>query len=107
MGRKPVKSPEEKLNIVLSVLKGETTQVEVARQLKMSQTTISKWQKQFLEGGIKALAQGDNAPTASSRREQSLQEQVEDLTMALGEAQVELRVWRKKGGPKPFRRGLS
>ncbi len=43
MGRKPFKSPEEKLRIVLSVLKGETTQVEVARQLGMSQTTISKW----------------------------------------------------------------
>lgn len=50
MGRKPFKTPDEKLAIVLSVLKGETTQVEVARRLGMSQTTVAKWQKQFLEG---------------------------------------------------------
>ncbi len=45
------KTPDEKLAIVLSVLKGETTQVDVARRLQLSQTTIAKWQKQFLEGG--------------------------------------------------------
>jgi hypothetical protein len=33
VGRKPFKSPDEKLTVVLSVLKGETTQVEVARRL--------------------------------------------------------------------------
>ena len=63
MGRKPFRSPDEKLAIVLSVLKGETTQVDVARRLSMSQTTIAKWQKQFLEGGREALARGDNAMT--------------------------------------------
>lgn len=51
MGRKPFRSPDEKLQVVLSVLKGEVTQVEIARRLQMSQTTIAKWQKQFLEGG--------------------------------------------------------
>ena len=33
MGRKPFRTPDEKLAIVLSVLKGETTQVDVARRL--------------------------------------------------------------------------
>ncbi len=58
MGRKPFRTPDEKLAVVLSVLKGETTQVEVARRLQMSQTTIAKWQKQFLEGGRESLARG-------------------------------------------------
>ena len=107
MGRKPTTHPDEKLRVVLSVLKGEVTQVEIARQLGLSQTTISKWQLQFLEAGKEGLSRGDNKPTPQSRREQALREEVEDLTMALGEAQVELRVWRKKGGPKPFQRGLS
>lgn len=56
MGRKPFRTPDEKLAVVLSVLKGESTQVEVARRLEMSQTTIAKWQKQFLEGGREILA---------------------------------------------------
>jgi hypothetical protein len=56
VGRKAVYSPEEKLQIVLSVLRGETTQTEVSRRLQMSQTTIAKWQRQFLDGGAEGLA---------------------------------------------------
>lgn len=107
MGRKPFKTPDEKLAIVLSVLRGETTQVEIARRLQLSQTTIAKWQKQFLEGGREGLARGDNAPTLASRRERELAERVEDLTSALGEAYVELRVWRKKGALYPGTRSSS
>ena len=59
----------EKLRIVLSVLKGETTQVDVALLLQLSQTTVAKWQKQFLEGGRESPARGDNAVTLVSRRE--------------------------------------
>lgn len=92
MGRKPFKTADEKLAIVLSVLKGETTQVDIARRLRMSQTTIAKWQKQFLDGGRESLARGDNAQTLASRREIELAAQVEDLTSAIGEAYVELRV---------------
>src|SRR5690348_15785630 len=107
MGRKPFRTPDEKLAVVLSVLKGETSQVEVARRLEMSQTTIAKWQKQFLEGGRESLARGDNAVTLASRREQELSAQVEDLTTALGEAYVELRVWRKRGALYPRSKSSS
>jgi transposase len=107
VGRKPFKTPDEKLTIVLSVLRGETTQVEIARRLGMSQTTIAKWQKQFLEGGRESLARGDNAVAPASRREAELEGQVEELTSALGEAYVELRVWRKKGALYPRSKSSS
>lgn len=68
MGRKPLKSPDEKLATVLSVLKGETIKVDAARRLGMSQTTIAKWQKQSLEGGRESLARGDYAVSLASRR---------------------------------------
>jgi transposase len=104
MGRRPFKTPDEKLAIVLSVLRGEVTQVEAGRRLQMSQTTIAKWQKQFLEGGRESLARGDNASGPSSRREDQLQSEVEELQQALGEAYVELRVWRKGGDLYPASR---
>jgi transposase len=104
MGRKPFKSADEKLQVVLSCLRGEITQVEAARRLQMSQTTIAKWQKQFLEGAHEALARGENAQGPASRREEELQGQVEELTQALGEAYVELRVWRKGGALYPASR---
>jgi transposase len=106
MGRKPIHSPDEKLKVVLSVLRGEMTQVEIARRLELSQTTISKWLKQFTEGGREALSKGDNAKSAESKREAELNAQVEELTTALGEAYVELRVWRKKGAIYPGSRSL-
>ncbi len=101
MGRKAIYSPEEKLQIVLSVLRGETTQTEISRRLQMSQTTIAKWQRQFLDGGAEGLSRGDRPKKPASRREKELEEQVEDLTSALGEAYVELRVWRKGGALYP------
>jgi transposase len=101
MGRKPFRTPDEKLAIVLSVLKGETTQTDVARRLGMSQTTIAKWQRQFLEGGRESLARGDNAVSEATKREEELSGRVDELTSALGEAYAELRVWRKKGALYP------
>jgi transposase-like protein len=51
MRRRPFKTTDEKLRIAH---RGETTQVDVGRRLELSQTTISKWQRQFLEGGREA-----------------------------------------------------
>ncbi len=99
MGRKPFRSTDEKVSVVLSVLKGDMSQVEAGRRLELSQTTISKWLKQFTEAGREGLDRGDNARKSGSKRESELEEQVEELTAALGEAYVELRTWRKGGVP--------
>jgi len=104
MGRKPIRSSEEKLSVVLSVLRGEMSQVEAGRRLELSQTTVSKWLKQFIEGGREGLARGENARPPASKREAELQAQIEELTSALGEAYVELRVWRKGGALYPVSR---
>lgn len=102
MGRPPIYSAEKKFEVVMSILKGETTQSEVGRQLGLSQTTISKWLKNFTESGRQGLERGENPPkSAAAKQVNDLQAQVEDLTTALGEAYVELRVWRKKGGLYP------
>ncbi len=98
MGRKAYRTADEKLQVILSVLKGEVTQVEIARRMELSQTTISKWQKQFLDGAREALARGENA---RAPRETELEATIEELTQALGEAYVELRVWRKGGALYP------
>lgn len=101
MGRKPFRPTDEKVQVVLAVLRGEITQVDAARKLQMSQTTIAKWQKQFLEGAHEALNRGDNPRPPNSRLESELRAQIDDLTQALGEAYVELRVWRKGGALYP------
>jgi transposase len=92
MVRPPALPPEEKVRIVLSILAGEITVAEAARRAKVSEQSVGIWKRQFLESGRAGLAAGKSGP---SSREQQLEAQVADLTQALGEAAVELRVWKK------------
>lgn len=106
MSRPPAMPVEDKQRIVLGVLAGETTIAEAARQNKVSEQSVSRWRSQFLEAGRAGLAEsGSSGP---SSREQRLQAEVDELTTALGEAQVQLRVWKESAeyrlGPSPTSR---
>ncbi len=93
MTRPSVFSVEDKYRLVLSVISGEMTVAEAARRGKASEQSISTWKRQFLEGGRAGLVEGGRpAPNA---RERQLLEENEELKTALGEAHVELRVWKK------------
>jgi len=93
MSRPPVFPVEDKIRIVLSVLAGEVTVAEAARRNKVSETSISKWKLTFLESGKQGLAAGGSS--RSSSREEALAAEIEELKTALGEAHVEIRVWKK------------
>jgi transposase len=92
MARPPVFPAEEKVRIVLSILAGEITVAEAARRAKVSEQSVGNWKRQFLEAGKSGLTAGRSG---SSTREQQLEAEVSELTQALGEAAVELRVWKK------------
>ena len=96
MGRQPAKSVEDKTRIVLAVLRGEITIAAAARREAASEASISKWRDQFLAGGQQALEAG--ARHGRCAREQQLAAEIEQLNTALGEAHMELRLWKKKGG---------
>ena len=97
MARPPKHPVDVKLKIVLSVLQGESTQAEAARRHGVSETSIGKWNEQFVAGGRSGLQHGASAakPTGVEAR---LADEIDDLTRALGEAHVELRAL-KRGGP--------
>jgi transposase len=92
MSRSSVFPVEDKSRIVLSVLSGEMTVAEAARRNRVSEQSVSRWKAQFLESGRAGLA---GARPGSSGRERQLEAEVEELTQALGEAAVQLRVWKK------------
>lgn len=93
MSGPPVCPAEEKIRIVLSILAGEMTIAQAARQAKVSETSVGKWKQQFLEAGRLGLAAGGSSrPTG---REEQPAAEVAGLTTALGEAHVELWVWKK------------
>ena len=92
MARPPVFPVEEKVRIVLSILAGEVSVAEAARRVKVSEQSVGNWKGQFLEAGKTSLVAGRAGP---STREAQLEAEVADLTQALGEAAVEIRVWKK------------
>jgi transposase len=92
MGRPPMIPPEKKTRIVLAILAGEMSIAETARKEKVSEQSIGRWKAEFIEAGKTALVAGRSGP---SSREEQLEAEVVELTQALGEVHVELRVWKK------------
>jgi len=84
--------PEKKPRIKLAILAGELSMAEAARKEKVSEQSIGRWKAEFIEAGRSALVAGRSGP---SSREEQLEAEVVELTQALGEAHVELRVWKK------------
>ncbi len=79
--------------LILAVISGDMSTGEAARRGKASEQSISTWKRQFLEGGKAGLVEGGKPGV--NPRERMLLEEVEELKAALGEAHVELRVWKR------------
>ncbi len=95
MARPPMFSVQDKQRIVLSVLRGEASVAEAARRNKCSETSIAKWRDQFVAAGVAALELG--AARGPSAREAQLERDLDQVTSALGEAHVELRLLKREG----------
>jgi transposase len=93
MARPSVLSLEDKYRLICAVALGEISVAEAARRAKVSEQSISNWKRQFLEGAKQGLADGGRP--GSNPQVQRLESEIEDLKAALGEAHVELRVWKK------------
>ena len=96
MSRPPIKSVEDKLRIVLAVLRGEVSMKEAARRERVSETSIAAWRDQFLDGGRAGLAGG--ARHGPSSREAESTAQIDELTSALVELTWSFACGAKGGG---------
>jgi transposase len=107
MARPSKKTPDQKLQIVLAVLRGELsamcqrplTAMDAARRNGVSEQSVHNWKRLFLESGRQGLEKGARRP---SSREMELEAENEELKAALGEAHVQLRVWRRVRSTSPF-----
>jgi len=92
MARPSKKTTEQKLRVVLSVLAGEHSAAEAACRNGVSEQSVHNWKRQFLDAGRQGFEAGAQR---RSSRELELEAENEELKAALGEAHVQLRVWKK------------
>jgi transposase len=88
-----------KARVVLSVLCGEMTGAEAARRHGVSETSVGKWKEQFVAAGRAGLE--FSGPARVSGEQARMAAQVDELTRALGEAHVKLRLLRREGAGLP------
>ena len=75
-------TPKFKFQLVLEVLHGERSEVEVGRAYGVHHTTISKWKRQFLENGAEVF--GDNEEV------KHYEKRIAELERLIGQKEIEL-----------------
>jgi transposase len=87
-------SPEEKIRIVLSGLRGEESIAELCRREGIAQSLYYSWSKEFLEAGKKRLA-GDAAREATAGEVKELRKETTALKEVVAELTLENRLLKK------------
>ena len=90
MARASQKSPEEKLRVVLSVLRGKLSAAAAGCRAGVSEQTMHNRGE-----GVPGGRPGSVGARRRSSREAELEAECEELKAALEEAHVQLRVWKK------------
>lgn len=85
---------EKRYEIVMEAIKGKEPIAQIARKHQVSDAMIHKWRERFYEGGKTAL-DFENGTSASRSREETLQQQIEELEKVIGQQAVEIRFLKK------------
>ena len=86
-------TPEQKLKIVLEVIRGDQTLAQIASKYRVHSTQIIRWKKQLLASAPAVFSD------ARRRKDQDTKdEKIQQLINDLGQAQHELNFFKKKAG---------
>ena len=81
---------ELRLQVALTVLTTGASAAQVARQFGVSEASVAKWRRQFVEGGARALGALASPPS----RVAELEAEIRTLRKALREARTLLSAWK-------------
>jgi transposase len=74
--------PEQKARAVLQVLTGQKSAAQICRELQISESLLSRWKKQFLDGAS-AVFEKESDPAQDGERVAELERLVGRLTLEL------------------------
>ena len=97
MGQRSKLNAEQRMDLVLQLLRKEAPAVQIARRGGVSEQTLYRWRDEFLRAGKHALngkgSQGEQAKTVSR-----LNAQIADRDQVIGELTIANRVLKKLSG---------
>ena len=83
MAQKPkTYTPKFKFQLVLEVLSGERSEVEISRVYGVHHTTLSKWKRQFLDNGAKVFG--------TDKEVKRYEKRIAELERMIGQKEIEL-----------------
>jgi transposase-like protein len=81
---------EQRLRVALAALTSGASAAQIAREYQVSEASVAKWKKQFVEGGARSLGALSSPPS----RVAELEAEVRSLRKSLREAKTLLAVWK-------------
>ena len=87
----PDAKAEQRLQVALAALTPGVSAAQVARQFEVSEASVAKWKRQFVDGGARALG----ALGSPATRVAELESEVRTLRKSLHEARLLLEAWRR------------
>lgn len=90
-------SPEQKLMIVLEIIKEERHIGDIASDYGVHQSAIHRWKKELLSGADKVYATSKNAK-AAAKEKQEQEQTIDNLYTQIGRLTTQLDWLKKKSG---------
>lgn len=90
-------SPDQRVSLVLAVLRKEDTLESLARKASVSPASVSRWRDEFVAGGTSALGSGKVSQNQLARRVDELSEELRGRDQVIGELTVANRILKKPG----------
>jgi len=76
---------EQRVEVVLALLRKEESAAALSRRYQVSEQTLYRWRNLFLEAGKAGLLQGEGKPTEASRRIEQLERELSKRAQVIGE----------------------
>ncbi len=97
MGQRSKLNAEQRMDLVLQLLRKEAPAVQIARRGGISEQTLYRWRDEFLQAGKHAL-NGKGSQSEQAKAVSRLNAQIADRDQVIGELTIANRVLKKLSG---------
>lgn len=95
MPKKVSLNPQQRVEIVLALLRKEESAASLSRRYQVSEQTIYRWRDAFIESGKQGLASSKKSDKDSDRRLRQLERELSKRAQVIGELSLANDILKK------------